>query len=189
MRCHCGVISRVYVPLAISDANLILSTYGQCSRCFPGRTSSRGKTGSTKTSRGCSKPMAFKTSTSYPRPLCFLPSTRNSAVSGHPSVQSESVWLLTKTTSIRKMCLLLCWTLITLSLCPHANLRLLQQRQGRVDHQTCCILQGQRHLPCQQCKCLRKRWQLVGAWGKNTTKTNKNAPQFQDNGANNGLHN
>lgn len=87
MRCHCGIISRVYVPLAISDANLILSTYGQRSRRFPGRTSSRGKTGSTKTSRGCSKPMAFRTSTSYPRPLCFLPSTRNSAVSGHPSVQ------------------------------------------------------------------------------------------------------
>lgn len=133
MRCHCGVISRVYVPLAISDANLILSTYGQCSRCFPGRTSSHGKTGSTKTSRGCSKPMAFKTSTSYPRPLCFLPSTRNSAVSGHPSVQSAlRECLAININNINKKdvfaSLLGFNNTLSLSLCPHSQAHLAKIR-------------------------------------------------------------
>lgn len=105
---------------------------------------------------------------------------------------SMRVWLLTWTTSVRKMCLLLCWALITLSLCPHVNLRLLQQRQGCVDHQTCGVLQGQGHLPGQQCKWLR------GYAPKNGIKCPPNmpqrglgqkCPQIKDNRAKNSPHN
>lgn len=57
-----------------------------CSSTRPDRTNWHAKTVSIKTSSECNRLMASKTSTLFLRPLCFPPSTRNSAVRYHPHI-------------------------------------------------------------------------------------------------------
>lgn len=100
---------------------------------FPGLTNWRAKTASTKTSSECSRLTDWRTSTSFPRLLCFPTSIRNSAVSP-PSPPFGAGWQWGE----------------RLPEHLHLPIRLLCQRQGPVDHQTSSLFQRARHLLGQQ---------------------------------------